>query len=123
MIKEFKEFISRGNVIELAVGVIMGSAFGNIVTSLVDQLIMPLLGLITGGRNLNQDLILTIGDTNFYFGSLLQTIIDFVLVALCLFVVVKFVNKLMRKEKPAAVKSDEVKLLEEIRDLLKEKKK
>lgn len=122
MIKEFKEFISRGNVIELAVGVIMGSAFGNIVTSLVDQLIMPLLGLITGGRNLNQDLILTIGDTNFYFGSLLQTIIDFVLVALCLFVVVKFVNKLMRKEKPAAVKSDEVKLLEEIRDLLKEQK-
>lgn len=122
LVNEFKTFIARGNVMELAVGVVMGSAFGKIVTSLVDNIIMPLLGVITGGRNLNEDLILKIGDSRIYFGFFLQSIIDFLLVALCLFLVLKFINKLMKKQKEEPKKADDIKLLEEIRDLLKEQK-
>ena len=122
LVNEFKTFIARGNVMELAVGVVMGSAFGKIVTSLVDNIIMPLLGVITGGRNLNEDLILKIGDSRIYFGFFLQSIIDFLLVALCLFLVLKFINKIMKKQKEEPKKADDIKLLEEIRDLLKEQK-
>lgn len=129
MLKEFKEFISRGNVVDLAVGVIMGSAFGKIVTSLVNDIIMPLVGVIIGGIDFTS-LSIKIKDSNIMYGSFIQNIVDFLIVAACIFVMVKMINKLNNlnkkkeeKEKKEEVKkSDEVLLLEEIRDLLKKEK-
>ena len=131
MFKEFKEFISRGNVIDLAVGVIMGGAFGKIVTSLVNDIIMPLVGAIIGGINFTE-LSIKIKDSNIMYGNFIQNIVDFLIIAVCIFIMVKLVNKLndltkkKEKEKKEVVeevkKSDEVLLLEEIRDLLKKEK-
>jgi len=129
MIKEFKEFISRGNVVDLAVGVIMGSAFGKIVTSLVNDMIMPLVGAVIGGINFT-DLSLTIKDSKIMYGNFIQNIVDFLIIAICIFAMVKIVNKLNdlakkkeeEKKKEEIKKSDEVLLLEEIRDLLKKEK-
>ena len=130
MIKEFKEFISRGNVVDLAVGVIMGGAFGKIVTSLVNDLIMPLVGIIIGGINFTT-LSITVKDSKIMYGNFIQNVVDFLIVALCIFFMVKIVNKLndihKKKEvkeepKEEPKKSDEVLLLEEIRDLLKKEK-
>jgi large conductance mechanosensitive channel len=131
MIKEFKEFISRGNVIDLAVGVIIGGAFGKIVTSLVDNILMPLIGLLLGGINFS-DLSFKVKDATIAYGLFIQNIVDFLIIALCVFLIVKAINKMSnlkkkkeeeakKEEKPA--KSDEVKLLEEIRDLMKKKNK
>lgn len=132
MIKEFKEFISRGNVIDLAVGVIMGGAFGKIVTSLVNDLIMPLVGAIFGGINFTS-LSITIKDSKIMYGNFIQNVVDFLIVAACIFIMVKLVNKLnnihkkkeeLKEEKKEEIKkNDEVLLLEEIRDLLKKEKK
>lgn len=130
MIKEFKEFISRGNVVDLAVGVIMGGAFGKIVTSLVNDIIMPLVGAIIGGINFT-DLSITIKDSKIMYGSFIQNIVDFLIIAVCIFIMVKIVNKLNNlhnkkeeiEEKIEEVKkTDDVLLLEEIRDLLKKEK-
>lgn len=129
MIKEFKAFISRGNVVDLAVGVIMGGAFGKIVTSLVNDIIMPLVGVVLGGVDFTS-LSITIKDSNIMYGSFIQNIVDFLIVAICIFVMVKIVNKLNSfqkkkeevKPKEEHKKSDEVVLLEEIRDLLKKNK-
>ena len=124
VVKEFKEFISRGNVVDLAVGVIMGSAFGKIVTSLVNDIIMPLVGIILGGLDFT-NLTLTLGDAKVAYGAFIQNVIDFLIVSVCIFLMIKFINKFMKKkevkeEKKIEVKkSDEVLLLEEIRDLLK----
>ena len=123
VVKEFKEFISKGNVVDLAVGVIIGGAFGKIVTSLVNDILMPLLGIVLGGINFG-GLTLRVGSAVIAYGAFIQNIIDFLIIAFCIFVFVKFINKLTTKpkkeEKPKApVKSDEVVLLEEIRDLLK----
>ena len=120
-INEFKEFISKGNVIDLAVGVIIGSAFSKIVSSLVNDILMPLIGTILGGLNFTS-LSLKIGNAIISYGNFIQNVVDFLIVAFCIFIFVKIMNK-FRKEKKAEVKpqskSDEVKLLEEIRDLLK----
>ena len=122
MIKEFKKFISKGNVVDLAVGVVIGAAFGKIVSSLVDDIIMPLVGLIIGGIDFS-NLSIKIKDASENYGMFIQNIVDFLIVAFCIFIAIKAFNKLTRKEekkeeaKPA--KSDEVKLLEEIRDCLK----
>ena len=131
MVKEFKEFIARGNVIDLAVGVIIGAAFGKIVTSLVNDILMPLLGLILGGINFT-GLSITVGDAKIMYGNFIQSTIDFLIVAFCIFLMVKAVNKVMRKDGKDTTEenvedieeavNDEVKLLEEIRDLLKKKK-
>lgn len=130
MIKEFKEFISRGNVVDLAVGVIMGGAFGKIVTSLVNDIIMPLVGAIIGGINFT-DLSITIKDSKIMYGSFIQNIVDFLIIAVCIFIMVKIVNKLnnLHKKKEEieekieeVKKTDDVLLLEEIRDLLKKEK-
>ena len=127
MIKEFKEFISRGNVIDLAVGVIMGSAFGKIVTSLVNDIIMPLVGSIMGGIDFTT-LSVTINDSKVTYGNFIQNIVDFLIVAICIFFMVNVVNKLnnihktKKEEEKKVTKSEEVILLEEIRDLLKKKK-
>lgn len=123
-IGEFKEFISRGNVVDMAVGVIIGSAFGKIVTSLVNDVLMPLIGIILGGLDFS-NLSINIGDATILYGSFIQTIVDFLIVAFCIFMMIKFFEKFKKKEEKQAVttKSDEVKLLEEIRDLLKKSQK
>lgn len=122
----FKKFISRGNVIDMAVGVIIGGAFGKIVTSLVNDIVMPLIGLAMGKVNF-AELSVKIGESEIKYGSFIQTIVDFLIVAFCIFIVIQLFEKFKKKEEetpeepPAIVKSDEAVLLEEIRDLLKNK--
>lgn len=121
MLKEFKKFIARGNVLDLAVGVIVGGAFSSIVTSLVNNIFTPIIGLIVGGVDFSS-LSITFRDTKIMYGAFIQSVIDFLIVAFCLFIVVKTVNKVTHKkeEKPAVpAKSAELKTLEEIRDILK----
>lgn len=124
MIKEFKQFISRGSVMDLAVGVIIGGAFGKIVTSLVNDIIMPLIGIILGGLDFTA-LSIKVSDSTIMYGAFLQNVIDFLLIALSIFVMIKFLNKFKKKEeakeeaKQEIIKTNEEKLLEEIRDLLK----
>ncbi len=127
-IEEFKKFIAKGNVIDLAVGVIIGGAFSSIVTSLVNNILTPILGLILGGVDFS-NLAITFKDTRIEYGAFIQSIIDFLIVAVCIFAFVKIINKLMHlkkkeeEEKPkAAPKSADVLILEEIRDLLKDEK-
>ena len=129
MIKEFKEFISRGNVIDLAVGVIIGSAFGKIVSSLVDNIIMPLVGVLIGGIDFS-NLAIKIGKARIEYGLFIQNVVDFLIVAFCIFIFFKAINKLNEKVKKkeekkeeAPKKSNEEILLEEIRDILKKDKK
>lgn len=124
---EFKQFISRGNVLDLAVAVVVGNAFNAIISSLVNDIIMPFIGIIIGGINFSS-LTLTIGSSTILFGSFIQHIIDFLIIAFSIFVVVKMVNKITFKkkkeeEKVEVKKTDDIILLEEIRDLLKENKK
>lgn len=122
----FKKFISRGNVVDMAVGVIIGGAFGKIVTSLVNDIVMPLIGLLIGGLNF-ADLSVTIGEAKIAYGNFIQTIVDFLIIAICIFSVIRLFEKFKKKEEakpeePAPViKSDEAQLLEEIRDILKNK--
>ena len=125
MIKEFKEFIARGNVIDLAVGVIIGGAFGKIVTSIVNDLLMPLIGVVSGGIDFT-GLSFKINEAEIKYGNFLQNVIDFLIIAFCIFILVKIVNKITKKkeekvEEAPAPKSEDVVLLEEIRDLLKQK--
>jgi large conductance mechanosensitive channel len=127
ILNEFKDFIARGNVIDLAVGVIVGSAFGKIVTSLVSDILMPIIGVILGGIDFT-NLTIKFNDATIYYGNFIQNIVDFLIVAFCIFMFVKAINALTSKTKKKEVKeepkkSDEVILLEEIRDLLKKKNK
>ena len=118
---EFKQFVMRGNVIDLAVAVVIGTAFGKIVSSLVDGIIMPLIGLLLGGINIANKSF-TIGQAIIKWGLFLQTIIDFTIIAFSIFVAIKFINILQRKQEsiPAKLSHEEI-LLAEIRDLLKKK--
>lgn len=131
MLTEFKTFAMRGNVLDLAVGVVIGAAFGKIVTSLVDQIIMPPIGLLTGGIDFSQlkwvlkpaddsDPAHKVAEVAIQYGAFINTIIQFLIIAFAIFLVVKLINKLVRKEEaaPAAPPADVV-LLTEIRDLLK----
>ncbi len=122
-LSEFKEFISRGNVIDLAVGVIIGSAFGKIVTSLVNDILMPIIGVIIGGIDFTS-LSIKVEDATISYGMFIQNIIDFLIVAFCIFIFTKIISKLNRKdEETVEEKQDEqIVLLTEIRDLLKKKK-
>ena len=137
-IQEFKEFAVKGNAVDMAVGVIIGGAFGKIVTSIVNDILMPPIGYIIGGVNFS-DLKVTLPQTviegvelapaTINYGSFIQTIIDFVIIALCVFLLVKGINSLSKKkeEQPAAPAAEpepsaEEKLLTEIRDLLQDKK-
>ena len=121
----FKKFISRGNVIDMAVGVIIGGAFGKFVTSLVNDIVMPLIGLALGKLDF-ASLSIKIGESEIKYGNFIQTVVDFLIVALCIFIVIEIFEKFKKKEQekpeepPAIVKSDEAILLEEIRDLLKQ---
>lgn len=130
--QEFKTFAMRGNVVDLAVGVVIGAAFGKIVSALVDGLIMPVIGLMVGGVNFT-NLAITlkpaatgpdgkeVAAVLFKYGAFLQTVVDFLIVAFAIFLVVKLMNSLKKKEAaaPPPGPSDEVKLLTEIRDALK----
>jgi large conductance mechanosensitive channel len=123
MLKEFKAFISKGNVLDLAVGVIIGGAFGKIVSSLVSDIIMPAIGIISGGVNF-ESLMITVGNAEIKYGMFIQTVVDFLIIALAIFLFIKLLSKL-RREKPKAeapkTPPREEQLLEEIRDLLKER--
>lgn len=124
---EFKEFISKGNVIDMAVGVIIGAAFGKIVTSLVNDILMPVIGVLLGGLNFSM-LSIDIGSSKIMYGQFIQSIVDFLIIAACIFTIIKLIEKLKKNDKveevaAPVVKSEDVKLLEEIRDLLKKKTK
>lgn len=122
---EFKKFISRGNVVDMAVGVIIGGAFGKIVTSLVNDILVPLIGTVLGGLDFS-NLSIKIKDSTIAYGSFIQSVIDFLIIAFCIFVMIKLFEKFKHEEKvekSAPSKSDEVILLEEIRDLMKENNK
>ena len=123
MLKEFKKFIARGNVMDLAVGVIVGAAFSAIVTSLVDNILMPIIGVLTGGINFSTGLTIKVGDAVINYGAFLQSVIDFLIIAFCIFFIVKIFNKIIGKEEKTSAKAADVVLLEEIRDLLKEQNK
>ena len=137
-VKEFKEFAMKGNVMDMAVGVIIGGAFGKIVSSLVDDVIMPVISLATGGVDFtnkyavlgeipagvanNYATLKEEGVSMFAYGAFIQNVIDFLIIALCIFLMIKGMNKLMKKKEEAPADpepSAEEKLLTEIRDLLK----
>jgi large conductance mechanosensitive channel len=131
IIKEFKEFISRGNVVDLAVGVIIGAAFGKIITSLVNDILMPPLGFIMGGVDFSEkkfvmvptDAVNKVEEVAIRYGNFINAVIQFLIVALCIFIIIKAINTLKRKEEeiptPTPTPGPEETLLAEIRDLLK----
>ena len=121
-VSEFKTFISRGNVVDMAVGVIIGGAFGKIVSSLVNDILMPSIGVLLGGLDFSS-LSIKIGDASLKYGSFIQTIIDFLIISISIFVMIKLFERFKKKEEPKGCekKNEEILLLEEIRDLLKKK--
>ena len=118
---EFKEFINKGNVMDMAVGMIIAGAFGKIVAALVENILMPIVGMLLGGVDF-KTLSITVGEASIVYGAFIQAIIDFLIIALVIFVIVKNINK-MKKEEPAVEEPEEtpadIALLTEIRDLLK----
>lgn len=122
MLKEFGDFIKRGNVMDLAVAVIIGGAFGAIVTSLVNDIIMPLIGVILGGANFTT-MALQVGEASVTYGNFIQAVVNFLVIAWVIFMLVRTIKSMEKKEEaaPAAppAPSTEEKLLTEIRDLLK----
>lgn len=138
MVKEFKEFAMRGNVVDMAVGIIIGAAFGKIVSSLVQDVIMPPIGMLTGGVNFSE-LYINLGAATYEslakateagapvikIGVFLQTVFDFIIIAFAIFMMIKALNSMKKKQEeapaPPPAPSDEVVLLKEIRDLLKQK--
>ena len=127
MLNEFKEFIARGNVLDLAVGIIIGGAFGAIVSSLVDNIIMPFVGILLGGIDFSS-LSLTIGDAELLYGGFIQSIVDFLIIAFAIFMFIRIINSFRKKEEEAVEEEKEeeideqTQLLIEIRDLLKKRK-
>ena len=123
MLKEFRDFINRGNVVDLAVAVIIGGAFGAIITSLVNDIIMPLIGVIIGGLDF-ASLSIQVDEATILYGSFIQATVNFLIIAFVLFLIVRSFNKLHKEEEeapaPPPEPSAEEKLLTEIRDLLKE---
>ncbi len=120
MLKEFREFAMKGNIVDLAVAVIIGGAFGKIVTALTESIIMPIIALIMGKGGMSE-VSLTIGNTVFPVGLFLQAVIDFILIALVLFLIVKAMNATKKKEAaaPPPPPAEDIVLLREIRDALK----
>ncbi|NEU04214.1 MULTISPECIES: large-conductance mechanosensitive channel protein MscL [Clostridium] len=131
LIKEFKEFAVKGNVIDLAVGVVIGGAFSKIVTSMVNDIIMPIVGFFTGGINFSHFAIEIVKETQnkpaitLNLGMFLQNVVDFLIIALSIFIVIKFINKFKKKYEKEELKemkiNEELEILKEIRDLLKNK--
>lgn len=132
MLKEFKEFAVKGNIIDLAVGVIIGNAFSKIVNSLVNDIIMPLMGVITGGVNFTYLKVVikerhgSVPAITLNYGSFIQNVIDFLIISFSIFLFVRLINKLRienkdRSSEEVKVQSEEVVLIKEIRDILKNK--
>jgi large conductance mechanosensitive channel len=121
---EFKAFAMKGNVIDLAVGIVIGAAFGKIVSSLVDAILMPIVGILIGGFDF-KSLAITVGSAEIKYGLFIQSSVEFIIIAFALFIVIKAINRMNKKEEPAApaepVLSTQEKLLIEIRDELKRK--
>lgn len=131
MLKDFKEFAFKGNVLDMAIGVIIGGAFGKIVTSLVNDMIMPIISILTGGINFTDlKFIITpkngdMAENAIAYGSFIQNVVNFLIIAFCIFLFVRLIEKFKKKEEvkiEAPKKADDIVLLEEIRDLLKAKK-
>lgn len=122
-VAEFKEFISKGNIVDMAVGVIIGSAFGKIVSSLVDNIFMPIIGILVGGLDFS-GLCFRVKDVEITYGIFIQNVVDFLIVALCMFLMIKFLAKFKKREvkERKVVVDEKVELLKEIRDLLKDSK-
>lgn len=124
MWKEFKSFAFKGNVLDLAIGVIIGGAFGKIVTSLVNDIIMPLFGVILGGLDFTS-LQIKVGEASINYGLFIQSVVDFLIISACILLFIKMLSQLKRKEEekpaPPPAPSPEIALLTEIRDLLKER--
>ena len=126
--KEFRDFISRGNVVDLAVGVIIGGAFGKITTSLVNDIVMPAVGVLLGGVDFSS-LSVTVGGAHIAYGAFIQNIIDFLIIAVCIFIFIKIINGVHNKTKSQQTedkvqkkKEDEqLAILKEIRDSLKKR--
>ena len=118
MLQEFKNFAMKGNVVDLAVGVIIGVAFGKIIASFVEDVVMPLLGSIIGAVNF-AGLAVSVGSATVKYGKFLQSCLDFLIIALAIFMVVQLINRLQREKPAAAAPTRQEVLLEEIRDLLK----
>ena len=119
IVSEFKAFAMKGSVVDLAVGVVIGGAFGAIVTSLVGDIIMPIVGILTGGINFT-GLVYTVGGSSIAYGKFIQAAFVFVIVAFALFMVIKAMNRLKKKEEVApALPAEDIVLLREIRDALK----
>ena len=124
--EEFKSFIAKGNVIDLAVGVIIGGAFGQIVSSLVSDILMPAIGAVSGGLDFT-GLVITVGDATISYGNFLQNIIDFLIIAACIFLLVKLLGQVNKKPVPQEVtakklestETEELKVLKEILSQLK----
>ena len=119
---EFKEFAIKGNMLELAVGVIIGGAFNTVVKSIVENIFMPIVGMLMGGYNFSE-LSLTVGEASIQYGAFIQNVLNFLITAFCLFLVIKSINRFKRKkeepvEEAPAEKSADILLLEEIRDTL-----
>lgn len=134
MLNEFKKFISKGNVIDLAVGVIIGGAFGKIISSLVNDILMPIIGAIIGGIDFS-NLSITIGKAKITYGMFIQNVIDFLIIAFCIFIFIRAINKLTdmthklekgkkkdKEEEKEEIQETELSILKEIRDELKTKK-
>ena len=128
---EFKKFISRGSVVDMAIGVIIGGAFGKIVSSLVNDIIMPLVGVVLGGLDFSS-LSIKVGDASIKYGSFIQSVVDFLIIALCIFTMLQILNSLKekadkklghKKEEEKPKNDEQIVLLEEIRDLLKKQNK
>jgi large conductance mechanosensitive channel len=132
MVSEFKEFIAKGNVVDLAVGVVIGAAFGKIVTALVDGIIMPLIGLLTGGVSVSDWKYViapaqfdvarkeTVAESAIRYGLLIQTVVDFLIIGFVIFLVLKAYNRMRTPVAVDAAPAEEVLLLREIRDSLKQ---
>lgn len=119
MLKEFKEFAMKGNIVDLAVAVIIGGAFGKIVTALTDSLIMPIIAMVLGKGGISE-VSFTVGSTIFPVGIFLQAVVDFILIAFVLFLIIRTMNKYKKQEEAAPVATPEdIQLLREIRDSLK----
>ena len=125
MMKEFKAFAMKGNVVDMAVGIIIGAAFGKIVSSLVNDVLMPPIGLLMGGMDFSKLAIGINSEVSIRYGIFINTVLDFIIVAFCIFMIVKMMNRLKKAEVPAAPEvpkiSKEAELLTDIRELLKKK--
>ena len=121
--QEFKDFISQGNVVDMAVGVIIGTAFGKIISSLVNDVLMPVIGILLGGIDFT-GLTAKVGEAKITYGVFIQSVIDFLIIAFCIFMVIKLFERFKKGEETEEIptKPEDVQLLEEIRDILKKNK-